>query len=174
MLRAPHHDLGLVQSTRWATVGHVVAAAAAQAQASDDDAARMLSLAPHGTLCNRLSICFYRPSLLYYLLVFPSCPSFFLSYLFRCALLWSTFLCPASKSVVVSSFGPSFLSLISVFVYIRWRSQNALPSYHISDFLWPPVRTSEREITCSGRTGARTAYYRPLLLLSPVVDRRGI
>ena len=116
---------------------------------------------------------FIGPSLLYYLLVFPflSFRSLILSYLFRCALLSDPlFFCLASQ--VCCPLVPPFL--ISVFVYIRWRSQNALSSYHNLRFSLPPIRTSERKITCSGGTGARSAYYRPLLLLSlPVVDRRG-
>jgi len=47
MPRAPHHALGLVQNTQWETVGHVVAAVAAQAQATDD---HFTQIALHCTL----------------------------------------------------------------------------------------------------------------------------
>ncbi len=92
MLRARHLALGLVQSTQWATVGHVVAAVAAQAQASDDSA----QISPF--LFSRASQHFCAADFLF--IFIGSCVIFspwfsvlvfhvphFLSYLFRCALL---------------------------------------------------------------------------------------
>jgi hypothetical protein len=90
MPRALHRALRPVQNTQWVTVGHVVAAVAAQAQATDDDL--LSNRASLHFVCNRLSIDYYRLFVLYFLLVFffpfLSFPVLhFLYYLFRCALL---------------------------------------------------------------------------------------
>ena len=146
MLRAPHHALGLVQSMQWVTVGHVVAAAAVLAQASDDNAAQILSLAPRGTLCNRLSICFYRPLLVILSPGFShSClsgPSFCLIYSAAlCSLIHFFPFVSLPKSVVLSSLLFLFLCLYT-FAGVRRMHFSRIT---ISDFLCPQsVRPSER------------------------------
>jgi len=161
MLRALHHALGLVQNTQWATVGHVVAAAAAQAQASDD-AARILSL----VCATDFLFIFIGPPCYIISWFFHSClfcPSFFVLFIpLRFALI---LLSPLSSRPLVP---PSSLSLISVFVYISGarRMHLARITPQISDLSAPNPYVLARDkmlITCSGRTGARSAYYRPLL-----------
>jgi hypothetical protein len=90
MPRALHRALRPVQNTQWVTVGHVVAAVAAQAQATDDDFSQ---IALHCTLCATDflliiigCLCYISSSFFLSVLVF-FLSFIFLYYLFRCALL---------------------------------------------------------------------------------------
>jgi len=134
MLRARHHALGPVQSTQWATVGHVVAAVGAQARANDNplQSLRSCSLTP---LCAAdFLFIFYRHSVSYFLLVFFSIlvfpvPHFFLVLFIplRSALdpFFVFFPLPSLLSLVPLSLSPVCIHLSL--------SQNPLtPSYRTS------------------------------------------